>query len=253
MLRVLVVYTGKTVQLLAVEWDSTCKGFTVADGPIAAGSFHIGFPSQTAYIDGFFSNLDNETYISNDTAYSAWCLDSSENILKGVTYDVQVFDPMCNPDWYLEADSKSIWANIPWEKIVYIINGDFLNRGYNSDDIQHAIWYYTNGAAPTAPAQEIIDETEANWELPTDNVTMTPGENWVQGTDGYWYYTQPVPGTYTETSLESRTILFDSTVCLDGTGTDNRYQGKVFTMTVYFEAVQSSNGAVHDVWPGNPY
>ncbi|MDD2393122.1 MAG: TasA family protein [Eubacteriales bacterium] len=253
MLRVLVVYTGRTVQLLAIEWDSFCKGFTGAEGPIAEGQFYIGFPSQTAYIDGTFINLDSEDYIQNGVTYSAWCLDNSENILKGVTYDVEVYDPMCNPDWYNEADTKGQWANIPWEKIVYIVNGDFLNRGYNSDDIQNAIWHYTNQISVSGEALEIVNETEANWELPSDNVTIDLGPNWAEGSDGYWYYMAPVPGSYTQSDILARTVLFDSKVCLEGELTGNMYQGKVFSMTTFFEAVQSSNGAVDDVWPGNPY
>ncbi len=253
MLRVLVVYTGRTVQLLAIEWDSYCKGFTGAEGPIAVGNFYIGFPSQNAYIDGTFTNLDSETYIQNGTVYSAWCLDNSESILKGVTYDVEVYDPMCNPDWFLETDTKAQWALIPFDKIVYIVNGGFLDRGYTSDDVQNAIWHYTNGMTATGKALEIVNETEANWELPTDNVTIVPGENWVEGTDGYWYYMNPVPGSYTQPDIAARTILFDSKVCLDGADTGNMYQGKVFSLTAYFEAVQSSNGAPDDLWPANPY
>lgn len=253
MLRLLVVYTGTSVQLLSVEWDSTDKGFTLADGPIAQGKLKIGYPSQTSYITGTFSNLDNQDWIQNNTPYRAWCMDKAENITKNTTYAVKVFDPMSNPNWYNEIDNKAIWASIPWEKIVYIINGDFLNRGYNSDNIQDAIWHYTNNYNVSGKALEIVNETEANWQLPTENVNVSLGPNWVQGTDGYWYYKVSVPGTYTQTAIENRTILFDSNVCLSGAGTDNQYQGKVFNMTVFFEAVQSSNGAVYDIWPNNPY
>jgi predicted ribosomally synthesized peptide with SipW-like signal peptide len=255
MLRLLVVYTGKTVQLLAVEWDSTCKGFTVGEGPLATGNLFVDFPSNTAYINGVFTNLSNTDYIQNGT-YNTWCLDLWESINKGQTYNVQIFDPMCNPNWYEEVDGKVIWVDIPFDRLVYIINGDFLNRGFTSDDIQDAIWYYTNPdstRALSAAAQAIVDETEENWELPTNNVTVDFGDDWVLGSDGYYYYTNPIAGTYSGASLEDRTVIFNSKVCLDGALTGNEYQGKVFSMTTFFEAIQSSNNAINDAWPENPF
>lgn len=254
MLRLLVVYTGKSVQLLAVEWDSTCQGFTVAEGPLATGKLFVEYPSDTAYIDGVFSELSNTDYIQNET-YNAWCLDRWETINKGQTYPVKIFDPLFNPNWYEEVDSKPIWEGIPFGKLVYIINGDFLNRGYSSDDIQDAIWHYTNPVnSPqiSVKAQEIVDETEANWLLSTDNVEIDFGPDWVLGSDGYYYYVNYVPGTYNGTPLEDRTVNLSGKVCLDGPSTGNEYQGKVFTLTTKFEAVQSSNDAVEDVWPNRP-
>ncbi len=252
-LRVLVVYTGKTVQLLAVEWDSDGHGFTGSNGPVATGNLYVGWPSNQAYIDSTFTNLSNTDLLSNNTVYSSWCLDKWESIVKGVTYPVQIYDPLSNPDWYDEVDSHHYWENIPWEKIVYIINGDFLNRGYTSDEMQDAIWHYVNYMEVEGKALEIVLETEANWELSAENVSFNVGADWIEGTDGYFYYYQPVSGTYSGTSLLDRTIWFDSDVCLIGALTGNEYQGKVFNLTVFFEAVQSSNKAVNDAWPGNPY
>jgi len=252
--RVLVVYTGKTVQLLAIEWDSSDYDYPQTNGPIATGKLHIGFPSQTAYIDGIFSNLDSQDYLVNGVKYNAWCVDKDENITKGATYNVEIYDPLTNPDWFLETNSKAIWATIPWDKINYIINANYLGRGYNSDDIQNAIWYYTNNTGIlSTEAGEIIADTEANWNLPVDNVGVNPGDDWVLGTDGYWYYKYPVAGSYTESDLAARTIKLTGRVCLNGEGTDNRYQGKLFLLTSFFEAVQSSNGAINDVWPHNPF
>ncbi len=252
-LRVLVVYTGTTVQLLTVEWDSFCKGFTEADGAIVTGTFRAKYPSNVAYIDGTFKNLSNEDWIMNNTVYRTWCLDSAETITKNVDYSVQVFDPMYNPDWYDDVNSKTIWEGIPWGKIVYIINADFLNRGYSSTDMQNAIWHYTNALAVSGKALEIVNETEAKWSLPADNVEFDMGAGWTQGTDGYWYYMNPIPGTYTAAGLNPRTIWFNNKVRLIGSMTDNKYQGKAFTMNVRFEAVQSSNNAARDIWPESPY
>ncbi len=252
-LRVLVIYTGESVQLLTVEWNSFCKGFTGENGAIAAGTFFVGWPSNVAYIDGTFTNLNNENYIKNNTPYKMWCLDRGESIQKNVNYHAQVFDPMCNPDWYNDVDTKSQWENIPWGKITYIINANYLSRGYTTTEIQDAIWHFTNSMDVTGKALEIVTDTEANWELPINNVDFTIGEGWKLGTDGYWYYMNAIPGTYSKTPLAGRTIWFNNKVHLNGLITGNEYQGKVFTMNVAFESVQSSHDAVHEVWPNSPY
>jgi predicted ribosomally synthesized peptide with SipW-like signal peptide len=251
--RVLVIYTGTSVQLLTVEWNSFCKGFTGENGAIATGRFFIGYPSTSAYIDGTFTNLSNETYLQNNVVYKIWCLDKAETISKKVNYNVQVFDPLYNPDWYDDVASKAIWESIPWDKINYIINANYLTKGYSVTNIQDAIWHYTGGMAVTGKALEIVNDTEANWELPVDNVTFTLGAGWTLGTDGYYYYMNAIPGTYTASAIEARTIWFDNIVKLNGALTDNEYQGKVFTMDVKFEAVQSSHNAMREVWPGSPY
>ena len=102
-------------------------------------------------------------------------------------------------------------------------------------------------------ALEIVNDTEANWELPVNNVEFSIGEGWKKGTDGYYYYMNAIPGTYSNTPLAGRTIWFNNKVKLNGLITGNEYQGKVFTMNVAFEAVQSSHDAVHEVWPDSPY
>lgn len=252
-MRVLVIYTGKTVQLLTVEWNSFCKGFTGEDGAIVTGKFYIGFPSNVAYIDGRFTNLSNETYLTNNTVYKMWCVDRSETIVKNVLYDVKVFDPLYNPDWYEDVASKAIWENVPWDKVTYILNAGYLSKGYTVTNIQDAIWHYTDGMTVTGKALEIVNDTEANWELPASNVVFTLGTGWTLGSDGYYYYMDPIPGTYSGTALAGRTIWFDNKVSLNGLLTSNDYQGKVFSMNVKFEAVQSSHDAVREVWPSSPY
>lgn len=252
-LRVLVIYTGRSVQLLTVEWNSYCKGFTGEDGAIVTGTFNVGWPGNAAYINGVFTNLSNENWIKNNTNYQVWCLDRSETIQKNVNYNVQVLDPMCNPDWYNDVNAKAIWENIQWGKINYIINANLINRGYTSTEIQDAIWHFTNSMDVSGKALEIVTETEAKWELPTDNVEFDIGEGWTSGTDGYWYYMNAIPGTYSATPLAGRSIWFNNKVTLNGLITGNEYQGKVFTMNVEFEAVQSSHDAVHEVWPDSPY
>ena len=252
-LRTLVIYTGKTVQLLTVEWNSLSKDSTGVDGAIVTGRFTASYPGSFSYMNGTFSNLSNQTYLLNNTSYKIWCVDKNEVIQTNTSYNVQVFDPMCNPDWYNDVNAKTTWESIPWGKITYIINAGYLSHGYTSTEIQDAIWHYTNGISVSGKALEIVNDTEANWELPVNNVEFSIGEGWKKGTDGYYYYMNAIPGTYSNTPLAGRTIWFNNKVKLNGLITGNEYQGKVFTMNVAFEAVQSSHDAVHEVWPDSPY
>jgi alternate signal-mediated exported protein len=83
-------------------------------------------------------------------------------------------------------------------------------------------------------------------------LSVEEGSTWTQVGD-YWYFDSSVLGTYTEENIDARTIKLALNVCLDGPNTGNQYQGKVFKLTAEFEAIQSSNNAVHDVWEGNPF
>jgi len=108
-----------------------------------------------------------------------------------------------------------------------------------------AAWFEHDGVTPFNPD-------------PADDVVTIDFKNagdaakWTKVGDT-WYYNQPVDGTYTQQSESPRTVKLAIKVCLSGPGANNQYQGKVFKLTAEFESVQKSNGAVHDVWPGNPY
>ncbi len=251
--RVLIIYTGKTVQLLTVEWNSLNKELTGENGPIVTGKFGVTYPGTAAYMNGKFTNLSNETFLSNNTSYKLWCLDKTELIQTNTTYNVQVFDPVCNPDWYNDVSTKTQWESIPWGKISYIINANYLSHGYSTTEIQDAIWHFTNSLPVSGKALAIVTEAEASGDLPASNVDFTIGEGWKLGSDGYWYYMNAIPGTYSGTPLAGRTIWFNNKVHLNGLTTGNEYQGKTFTMNVAFESVQSSHDAVHEVWPNSPY
>lgn len=249
--RLFVLYTGQSVQLLAMRWDDVTT-MTAPDGPIATGTLRVDYPSDSAYIDGKFSNLSDTAILQNGTFYDVWCMDHWTSINKNTSYNVEIFDPISNPDWYTEVNIQPYWDDIPMSKIAYIINQNYLEEGYSINNIQNAIWHYTNGDAVSGKALEIVEDTEAQHELPTDNIQFTLGEDWILGQDGYYYYETAVLGTYREISEAARTIMFDARVQLNGTLTGNEYQGRTFVMTVFFEAVQSSNGAIDSAWPQHP-
>ncbi|MGI6097797.1 MAG: TasA family protein [Dethiobacteria bacterium] len=74
-------------------------------------------------------------------------------------------------------------------------------------------------------------------------------EKW-QELDGYFYYYNTSMGPWRPNPVvDSGGKAYQTIkVCLDGPTADNAFQGKRFVLSVKFEAVQSSNNAVEDVW-----
>jgi predicted ribosomally synthesized peptide with SipW-like signal peptide len=260
--RLLIVYAGGNVQLLVVDWDST-KGCTGTSGPIATGTFQTvgSVPNSTtqSYMNGQFSNLSNENWLSNGSGYPIWCVDSSTTINTNTSYSVQIFDPFCNENWYEEVNvgDNEQWEDIPWTKIAYIIDQSptYLTTGYNIMDIQQAIWFFTNGefasgqSGNLTKAQEIVDDTDDNYKLSIDNVSFSMDSltDWQKVTEDditWYYYKGIIPGT-----LDNQTtICFTLPVFLDPLLTGNQYQGAQFWLAFEFEAIQASNQASNDVW-----
>lgn len=63
---------------------------------------------------------------------------------------------------------------------------------------------------------------------------------WIEGIDGYYYYSVPVAA--------GETISISFEVCLPDNMSRIHY-----SFNLEADAVQSSNNAVHDIWPNNPY
>ena len=106
-------------------------------------------------------------------------------------------------------------------------------------------WYLSDGITEFLPDPDLGVVT---WELHPEG----SDNNWTKAGTA-WYYNNPIPGTYTQADVTERQRTLTLKVCLNGNDTDNQYQGKVFKLFAVFNAVQSSNGAVNDVWPDNPY
>lgn len=106
-------------------------------------------------------------------------------------------------------------------------------------------WYEPDGVTEFIPNPA---ETVVTWSF----FDTTVPQNWTQ-VGNTWYYNTPVKGTYTESNLGARVVTLHLKVSFDGPKSGNQYQGKIFKLTAVFESVQSSNGAVDEVWAGNPY
>jgi len=259
--RMLVIYKNNTTQLLSIDWDAFCKGATGGEGPIAEGNINLQYPYDLAYFRGefnSFSYLKDPDWLSTGKVYSVWCTDSQTTISPG-NHDVKIFDPFSNPDWFDEVPTKPKWEQIPWHKLDYIINQNFLEQGYTSNNIQDAIWHFTNGSiAPfhtpyiyanlNAKAKEIVDDVNANSGLQPSNVSFSPGAGWSDGGDGWWYYEGVLPGTYTTPGAEDRKVCVSFSVCLDGATTGNEYQGAHYHLISLFQAIQASHEGEDDGW-----
>ena len=106
-------------------------------------------------------------------------------------------------------------------------------------------WYQPDGVTEFIPnpAEEVV-----TWAFHDSQ----PVQNWTrQGNT--WYYNTPIKGTYTEPNLSARIVTLHLKVSFNGPKSGNQYQGKIFKLKAVFESVQSSNGAVKEVWAGSPY
>lgn len=106
-------------------------------------------------------------------------------------------------------------------------------------------WYEADGVTEFIPDpyEEVV-----TWSFHDSE----PAQNWTRIGDT-WYYNSSIKGTFTEPSLEARKVTLHLKVCFNGPKSGNQYEGKVFKLSAVFESVQSSNGAVDEVWAGNPY
>ncbi len=122
------------------------------------------------------------------------------------------------------------------------------NTGTKSIYLRAAItgkWYEKDGVTEFIPnpAEEVV-----TWTF----FDSQSSQNWTR-LGNTWYYKTPIKGTYTESNLDARKVTLHLKVSFNGPKSGNQYQGKVFKLTAVFESVQSSNGAVKEVWAGNPY
>jgi len=95
-----------------------------------------------------------EGYDVTNGSYLGWCNDENIPIRSRVTYDAILYSSYStNLPAYLQ-DKQ-------WDMVNYILNH---KQSYNRQDIQTAIWYFTNiREYPSAPqAQELVDDALAN-------------------------------------------------------------------------------------------
>ncbi|MFW9876880.1 MAG: hypothetical protein ACFFG0_27620, partial [Candidatus Thorarchaeota archaeon] len=128
---------------------------------------------EPSYFDTTLSEVPDGYDVTNGL-WDGWCVDSNIGLENGKTYEVNLYlstDP--NLPAYAKDDEQ-------WNYVNYILNKDYSYLGGNYQDIQCAIWYFTDtnpqmGSAGTSHytpeiTQAIIDDALGN------GATFIPGE-----------------------------------------------------------------------------
>ncbi len=125
--------------------------------------------------------------------------------------------------------------------IVSIDYDDDQEQDSESDDYYDA-WQFVPFDGTSTEGQWVI----GNYDEDTGVFTANPnGTLWYTG---YWYHDGNLAGSF---DGPADVAYFRIRVCLDGTDTGNEYQGATFTLSSYFEAIQSSNEASNAAWGMN--
>jgi PKD repeat protein len=103
-----------------------------------------------SYFNATFSNVPAGYDVTNGK-YFCWCVDLSGYVDPGLSYQA-LLHSSCDPPPHLLRDY--------WDMINYILN----HKQGTTRDIQRAIWYFTNGIAPTRIGQEIVNDALTNGE-----------------------------------------------------------------------------------------
>ena len=110
---------------------------------------------QLSVVDGsdtyFISTLSGVPagYSVDNGEYPGWCIDNSENMERSTNHDVMLYSSL-NPPAAL--------SGIQWGAINYILN----HKQGTMNDVQNAIWYFTNGGSVSGTAQTMVTEALAN-------------------------------------------------------------------------------------------
>jgi hypothetical protein len=87
--------------------------------------------------------------------WPGWCADKYNYVYINTPYNTRLLSSMSPEYW--PNDPR---LNLPWDKINYVIN----HKQGNATDVQSAIWYFTDGLAPTAVGQLMVNDANANGE-----------------------------------------------------------------------------------------
>ena len=95
------------------------------------------------------------------------------------------------------------------------------------------------------------EANSTNYQQATDIAPITsPGDNWLKGSDGYYYYTQGV-GDVNKEGIVKQVILAEDGIYFNGVDNAvdmNKYQGKKIKVKAEAELVQAKHGAFAQKW-----
>lgn len=175
-------YAEGNLKLDIIQWSDDCdftpnpdKDLILPDS-MNAHIHHWGSDSYwdvtinsltPAQPDGYYSSPIYETSV-----LKGWCCDEGTTIPNNVNRDFTVIYE--NRESYRPGHDENTPSGIsPWDCVDYIINhDDFSENGvkeYNTNHVQHAIWYYINGGNyPSAYADAValindVNTTAVSW------------------------------------------------------------------------------------------
>ncbi|MEW5800904.1 MAG: SdrD B-like domain-containing protein [bacterium] len=140
--------TAITIGVSFQEAWTCCE--PVSNLPTVSASMKL-YPSTINAFDTILSNIPDGYTVTNGT-YPGWCADQQLGIRFLYTYQVILLSSydLALPDYLQNSD---------WDKINYIIN----HKQGTVDDIQEAIWYFTDDILPsTAEGQAMVDDALMN-------------------------------------------------------------------------------------------
>ncbi|MBU1023615.1 hypothetical protein KKB99_04915 [bacterium] len=122
------------------------------DLPDSLIDFKVGFGTET-YIKHTLWNVPTGYYVT-DGVYNGWCSDKDNLIYVNRNYKCYLYNSYAPETW-----PNDVRFAIPWDKINYLMN----NRdGFNNDDVQNAIWHYSNGMLVGGGAAILVADADAN-------------------------------------------------------------------------------------------
>lgn len=104
------------------------------------------------------------------------------------------------------------------------------------------VWFWNTGTKKIYVRVKLTPEFEGG--LPVAGVVDYQVPSIWKFKDGYYYYPYPI--------LPGFGIKMLDKVCFSGPNMTNIYQGKLFTLTVMSEAIQTTNGAPDALWGFDP-
>lgn len=145
-----------------------------------------------SFFDMTLSGVPAGYSVGNKT-YRAWCVDRFAEVGpldNGAAHTAVLLD-------VFGGGLPTHYADVPWDKVLYILN----HKVGTLDDVQHAIWYYTDGISPDttlAPlAPQMIADAEANGSgfVPSGAQVSAALVSWVSPNPAVQGNIIEVPGT----------------------------------------------------------
>lgn len=174
-------------------------------------------------------------------ATSAWFTDKSEDIVNDFTAGTLEIEVKEKVSWnqelgWVTSAQKENWnpGDCEWKKFkientgskTAYIRGELEGKWQKKEGNQWVAWDLDGKDDPVTV--KITSEYEGDWQIIKEN-----GKT-------FFYY----KGILSKDQF----ITLKVDICLDGPGADNDFQGKRYTLTARFEAIQTTNQAVDDVW-----